>query len=90
MSANRTQNSHLHRVRYRSFTRNAKRHTKRSEYLTVQAARLTALVGVTSVTIGEIAAAHIPFLNPTVDLRARHIRGATTAADVTALGINIL
>lgn len=90
MSANRTQNSHLHRVRYRSFTRNATRHTKRTNYLNVQAARLTALVGVTSVTIAEIATAHILFLNPTADVRARHIRGATTAAEVTALGINIL
>jgi len=89
MSANRTQNSHAHRIRRRPRATDPTNHLRKfSNYLTNQAARLTAIVGVTSVTEAEILAAHAP-TNP-VDVKARYVRGAVVAADVTALGINIL
>ena len=86
MSANRTGNVHIHRLRHRRRApTSGKRLRKLANYLDVQAARLTALVGVTSVTEAELIAAH----QSTQSVRARYVRGATTAAEVTALGINI-
>lgn len=88
MSANRTQNSHLHRLRHRRRApTSGKRLRKLAAYVNTQAARLTAIVGVTSVTTTEIIQAH---LAPPWFVRARLVRGATTPAQVTALGINIL
>jgi len=88
MSANKTQNSHVHRLRYRDRATGPTNHLRKAaNYITVQAARMTAIVGVTSVTPTEIAVAHG---TPPYFVRGRHVRGADTVAKVTALGINIL
>lgn len=87
MSANRTQNNHVHRLRHRNRATDTRNHLRKfSNYLTAQAARLTAIVGVTSVTEAELVTAH----QTPQSVRARYVRGATTPAEVTALGINIL
>ncbi len=86
MSANRTGNSHMHRLRHRTRISDPRNHMRKFQnYLTVQAARLNTIGGVTGVTGGEIESAH----RTVQSVRARYVRGATTSAQVSALGIPI-
>lgn len=90
MSANRTPNVHTNRRRHSrrlslSHPNFAARHGKLANHLAIESTRLTAIVGVTSVTDAEILASY----NGVQPSRARLVRAATTPAEVTALGINI-
>ena len=84
MSANKTENSHVHRLRHR--TRITPNSRKFVSYLTKQAARLNTVGTVTGVTTFEIEAAHraAPWF-----VRSRYVREASTNAEVLALGIPV-
>lgn len=90
MSANKTPNAHPNRRRHSrrlsiGHPNFASRQRKMSSHLNTEAARLTALGGVTSVTNAEILGSY-DGIQPASGYR---VRRATTAAEVTALGINI-
>lgn len=91
MSANRTQNCHVHRLRHRNRTSDTRSHLRKfANYLTVQAIRLNAIGGVAGVTAGEVETAHrTPQALRDESVQTRYVRGATTSAQVTALGIPI-
>jgi hypothetical protein len=87
MSANRTGNVHLHRLRHRRrFSATSQHLRKLQNYLTVQAARLNTVGTVAGVTPGEVQAAHN---TPPHFVRARYVRAASTNAEVAALGIPV-
>ncbi len=87
MAANRTQNAHSHRIRHRLRNLDPGNNLRKfANYLTVQATRLNTIGGVAGVTGAEIDAAH---KIPPHFVRARFVRGATTSAEVSALGIPI-
>jgi hypothetical protein len=87
MSANRTGNTHLHRIRHRRrFSTTTSNLRKLQNYLTVQAARLNTVGTIAGVTAGEIQAAHgiAPYF-----VRARYVRAVASNANATALGIPV-
>ncbi len=99
MSANRMPNVHTHRLRRRrrlsiSHPNFAARHPKLENHLALASAEMNAIVGVAGVTQAEVLTsieANVT-ANPVGvrDIRARHQRGATTVANVEALGIPII
>jgi hypothetical protein len=91
MSANRTQNSHMHRLRRRLRISEPTNHMRKfRNYLAVQVANLNAIVGVAGVTETELETAHrTPQALRDEPVHTRFVRGATTPAQVTALGIPI-
>lgn len=98
MSANRTLNTHIHRIRRRrrltpSHPNFAARHPKLQNHLDVALAEMNAIVGVAGVTAAEVLtsiAANVTITPAGVwDIRARDQRGLTLVAEVQALGIPI-
>jgi len=91
MAANRTQNSHVHRIRHRRRTSDPRNHLRKYQaYLAVQAARLNTVGTVAGVTEAEIEAAHVAAAADTgQSVRARFVRAASSNAEVTALGIPV-
>lgn len=98
MSANKMLNVHHHRIRHRrrldtTHPNFAARHPKLQNHLDVSLAEMNAIGGVAGVTAQECLTsieANVT-LNPVGarDIRARDQRGATTVANVEALGIPI-
>lgn len=91
MSANRTQNCHVRRIRHRNRMTDTRNHLRKfANYLAVQVVNLNAIGGVAGVTAAELVTAHTtpqPLRDESV--ASRFVRGATTSAQVTALGIPI-
>jgi len=91
MSLNRTQNCHVHRLRHRKRTSDTRSNLRKfAEYLRAQAARLNTVGTVAGVTELEVETAHrTPQALRAESVQARYVRGATTNAQVTALGIPV-
>lgn len=91
MSANRTENCHVHRLRHRNRTSDTRNHLRKFQnYLTVQAARLNTVGTVAGVTALEVETAHrTPQALRAEPVQTRYVRAAATNAEVLALGIPV-